>query len=124
MQILFSSVKISKGIPVRVPLLLLASPPLNDQASRVMTEMIMIIMTHDLLIISPQPRDLSGGQAEVATQLVLPLPQPLDLALGRHVLSEQLQLVHLEPRHLLDRNKITFCYECDRSPVAGCPTVS
>ena len=96
----------------------------NDQASRVMTEMIMmIIMTHDL-IISPQPRDLSGGQAEVATELVLSLPQPLDLALGRHVLSEQLQLVHLEPRHLLETNKIKFCYKCDPSPVAGCPTVS
>ena len=124
MQILFSSVKISKGIPVRVPLLLLASPPLNDQASRVMTEIIISLMTKDLIIISPQPRDLSGGQTEVATELVLSLPQPLDLALGRHVLSEQLQLVHLEPRHLLEKNKIKFCYKCDPSPVAGCPTVS
>ena len=90
-----------------------------------MTEMIIISLnSDDLIILSPQPRDLSGGQTEVATELVLPLPQPLDLALGRHILSEQLQLVHLEPRHLLERNKITFCYKCDPSPVAGLPTVS
>ena len=53
---------------------------------------------------APEPLDLPGGEAEVAAELQLSLPQPLDLALCRHVLTQQLQLVTLQPRHLLQQH--------------------
>ena len=66
------------------------------------------------------------GQTEVTTGLILPLPKRFDLWLGRRVLSEQLQLVHLEPSDLLERNKFTdiLCNIVEtHNPVAGCPTL-
>ena len=66
----------------------------------------LLLILPDPLLVSPQPRDLSGGQAEVTTQLMFSLPQPLNLSLGSHILSEQLQLVHLQPSHLLGKIKL------------------
>lgn len=54
-----------------------------------------------------------------------PAPERFDLAISRHILSERLQLVHLEPRDLLERNKFTDILNNTvetHKPVAGCPT--
>ena len=49
----------------------------------------------------PQAGDLPARRGQVRLQLRLPLPQPLHLALTRDVLPQQLQLVHLQPVHLV-----------------------
>lgn len=68
------------------------------------------------------PIYVTGGQAEVTTGLILPLPKHFDLALGHHILSEQFQLVHLDPRDHLERNKFNdiLCYIVCRDSQTCC----
>ena len=62
-----------------------------------------------LLRTSPKPIYFSGCKTKISTELQFSLSQPLQLSLGGNILSQQLQLINLQLRHLLQKStKVLF----------------